>query len=61
LPGPLQLAVCPETIGYLLQPNLVRLAGVRLQVLKAWHSMVAMTATELGPHLIAQTILVSAY
>ena len=56
----------PETVGYMLQPNLADHPVSDFQHWPPWRSLVVATATELarftGQHLIApQTILVRAY
>jgi len=56
----------PETVGYMLQPNLADHPVPDFQHWPPWRPLVAATATELvrftGQHLIApQTILVRAY
>jgi hypothetical protein len=56
----------PETVGYMLQPNLADHPASDFQHWPPWRPLVVATATELtrftGQHLIApQTILVRAY
>jgi hypothetical protein len=56
----------PETVGYMLQPNLADLPVPDFQHWPPWRPLVVATAAELarftGQHLIApQTILVRAY